>query len=322
MYIEAVPVAGQRQVDVVVVNWNSGVQLRDCIESLVKHGQACIQKIVVIDNGSVDGSEGVAEEMDAVQLVRTARNLGFAKACNLGVTQCAADYVLLLNPDTRVFDDSLTAPLAFMDKPGNERVGIVGIQNIGQDESVQRTCARFPRPRSFVVHSLGLNALWPRHFQDHMMREWLHNEDRQVDHVIGSYFLVRRQLWDLLGGLDERFFIYFEDLDFSLRAHRLGWVTWYLAGPKIFHRGGGTSEQIKARRLFYSLRSRLHYAAKHFGPVDFIAVSLAALLIEPIARIALASARREWTVVAETLRGYAVLYGAVPDIVRQVRGGG
>lgn len=322
MYIEAVPASRRRLVDVIVVNWNSGDQLRYCIESLVKHGQAYIQKIVVIDNASVDGSEGVAEGMDAVHLVRATRNLGFAKACNLGVTQCAADYVLLLNPDTRFLADSLSAPLAFMCKPGSEGVGIVGIQNIGQDASIQRTCARFPTPRSFIVHSFGLNVLWPRRFQDHLMREWSHDQDRQVDHVIGSYFLVRRKLWDRLGGLDERFFVYLEDLDFSLRAHQLGWMTWYLAGPKIYHRGGGTSEQIKAMRLFYSLRSRLLYAAKHFEPAGFTIVSLAALLIEPIARIALATARREWIAVGETVRGYATLYGSVPDIIRQIRSSG
>lgn len=290
--------------------------------SLTTHGRPHIQQVVVVDNGSTDGSEVAAEGLEGIRLVRAARNLGFARACNLGVRLSTADYVLLLNPDTRVFADSLSVPLAFLEERGTERVGIVGIQNVGDDGHVQRTCARFPTPASFMVHSLGLNALWPKRFPSHVMREWPHDEDCRVDHVIGSYFLVRRELWNRLGGMDERFFVYLEDLDFSLRAHEQGWATWYLAHAKIYHKGGGTSEQIKGPRLFYSLRSRLLYAAKHFGWAGFAAVLATTLLVEPFTRIARAAARREWAAVDETMRGYAALYRALPDIGRRVRSGG
>lgn len=322
MYIEVQAEARRVKIDVVIVNWNSGDQLRQCLESLVRHGHACIEKIVVIDNDSKDRSEEVALRMKGVHLVRAAHNLGFAKACNLGVAQCGTDYILLLNPDARIFAGSLSVPLDFLCRPDSERIGIVGIQNIGQDGSIQRTCARFPSPKTFVVQSLGLNILWPRYFPDHFMREWAHDEDRQVDHVIGSYFLVRRKLWDQLSGMDERFFVYLEDLDFSLRANRLGWMTWYLAGAKVYHKGGGTSEQIKSTRLFYSLRSRLLYAAKHFGSVEFSIVLLATLFLEPIARLVKAAAQREWTAIDDTLHGYKALYRAAPNIIRRARAGG
>jgi GT2 family glycosyltransferase len=190
---------------------------------------------------------------------------------------------------------------------------------VGDDGQVQRTSARLPRPWSFIVHSFGLNAFWPARFPDHMMREWAHDEDREVDHVIGSFFLVRRELWNQLKGMDERFFVYLEDLDFSLRAHQCGWSSWYLASASIYHKGGGTSEQIKATRLFYSLRSRLQYANKHFSRSGFGAVALATLLVEPMTRIAGALLKREWRAVGETMRGYAALYADLPGMFR--RGG-
>ena len=97
------------------------------------------------------------------------------------------------------------------------------------------------------------------------MREWNHEESREVDQVMGAFFLVRQKLFEEWGGFDERFFVYLEDVDFSSRARRVGWRSFYMAGVKAYHKGGGTSEQIKSTRLFYSLRSRILYSYKHFS---------------------------------------------------------
>jgi GT2 family glycosyltransferase len=303
---------GIGRIDVVVVNWNSRDQLQHCVQSVLQFGGTALGKLIVIDNGSVDGSERCIESLSGVELVRAGRNLGFARACNLGAARGSSEFVMLLNPDTLLFPDSLSTSLEFMRSAEQVRVGIVGIQNVGADGVAQRSCARFPKPASFLSHSLGLSSLFPGVFPDHFMREWAHDTDRSVDHVIGSCYLVRRTLWQELGGLDERFFVYLEDLDFSLRAHRLGWSTWFLARTRLFHKGGGTSEQIKARRLFYSLRSRLIYARKHFGTGAFVAVAIATLLIEPLMRALNAVARGQWSVLGETARGYAALYRDLP----------
>jgi GT2 family glycosyltransferase len=308
-----------RPIDIVVVNWNAGHQLRQCIDSVREHGRDQVHSVIVVDNGSTDGSDRLVEQMPGVILVRAGRNLGFAAACNVGADRATAPFILLLNPDTRLFPDSLDVPLAFMRRPESARVGIVGVRNVGEGGQVQRTSARIPKPRSFIVHSFGLNAFFPGRFPDHMMREWAHDEDREVDHVIGSFFLVRRELWNQLGGMDERFFVYLEDLDFSVRAHQRGWSSWFLASASIYHKGGGTSEQIKATRLFYSLRSRLQYANKHFTRLGFGTVALATLVVEPLTRIAGALIRREWSAVHETLLGYGALYRSLPGIFRRVR---
>lgn len=303
--------------DVIIVNWNSGEQLRECVDSLLGSEGALLQRIIIIDNGSSDGSLERVGEARPVTVIRAGENLGFARACNIGVEHASADYILLLNPDTRVYAGSIGAAVAFLEQPSSQQVGIVGVQTIDEHGQVHRSCARFPRPLSFLAHSFGLSALWPSAFPDHFMRDWLHDEDREVDHVIGAYFLVRRALWQQLGGMDERFFVYLEDLDFSLRARRSGWRTWFLARARIYHKGGGTSEQIRARRLFYSLRSRLLYAGKHFSRLGFAAVAAATLLVEPITRCVLCVARRQWSGLTETSRAYASLYAEVAGILRR-----
>jgi len=123
------------------------------------------------------------------------------------------------------------------------------------------------------------------------MTDWDHVETRQVDQVIGAFFLVRRSVFEELQGFDERFFVYFEEVDFSRRAQQKGWQSFYLADTQAFHAGGGTSGQVKAKRLFYSLRSRTLYSFKHFSLVNAVTVLLATLCAELFSRSLLAIVR-------------------------------
>ena len=107
------------------------------------------------------------------------------------------------------------------------------------------------------------------------MSEWAHDTDREVDQVIGAYFLTRRALFQKLGGFDQRFFVYFEEVDFCVRARTAGSTAFFLAGAQAFHRGGGSSEQVPAQRLFYSLRSRMAYSHKHFTKTGSSTVAFA-----------------------------------------------
>jgi N-acetylglucosaminyl-diphospho-decaprenol L-rhamnosyltransferase len=135
---------------------------------------------------------------------------------------------------------------------------------------------------------------------------------------MGAFFLVRRSLFEELRGFDERFFVYFEEVDFALRAHKAGWRTHYLAEAQAYHRGGGTSEQAKAARLFYSLRSRSLYGFKHFGRIPAISLMLATLFIEPLSRTVYALTKRSGKEVIETIRGYLMLWRDSPNWFRRV----
>lgn len=290
---------------VVIVNWNAGRHLLKCVQSIDNS-----LPVTVVDNGSSDGSADTLSNCLNVRLIRVDENLGFGKACNLGAKGCQSDFILFLNPDAAVYNDSITRALSFMKLPLNEHVGICGVQLIDETGHVARSCTRFPTVIGLIFHAVGLDRIFPR--LGHFMSEWPHDSTREVDHVIGAFYLVRRKVFESLSGFDERFFVYLEDLDFSLRAHQAGWKTVFLADVQAFHAGGGTSNQVKARRLFYSIRSRLLYAHKHFSTVGASAVFMSAVLLEPLSRLLFALLKRSFSTFAETISAYRMLLSWLP----------
>lgn len=308
------------QLAIVLVNWNSGPLLRQCLESLVPSVRvlgAELERVVVVDNGSSDGSaDFIPDPCLKCHVIRNGENRGFAVACNQGARECSADYLLFLNPDTRVEENSLVGVLNFLESAEGQPYCIAGIQGVDDDGVVQRTCARFPTPLTMLGNALGIDRLLPSLVPSHFLADGEHRHDRDVDQVIGAFFMIRRRAFVELKGFDERFFVYYEELDLSYRARQRGWKTRYLTGFRFFHEGGGTSAQIKARRLFYVTRSRLQYAYKHFGRWRGTLLLVAALILEPLIRCAHAAARRDYTRVRETLVGYRMLLGASAGILR------
>jgi N-acetylglucosaminyl-diphospho-decaprenol L-rhamnosyltransferase len=307
--------------DIIIVNWNGGKQIYSCLKSIAATNSHSydLQNVVVVDNDSTDRSLDYLEDTGLpLIIIRNGTNRGFAAACNQGTRGSSADCILFLNPDTILSQDSLIKSLKFLTQPNNARVGIVGIQLLDDSGNVGRTCARFPTPARFFVKMLALDRLFPKLFSSHFMKEWDHNENREVDQVMGAFFLVRRSLFEELRGFDERFFVYFEEVDFALRAHKAGWRTHYLAEAQAYHKGGGTSEQAKAARLFYSLRSRILYGFKHFGRIPAISLMLATLFIEPLSRTVYALTKRSAKEVIETIRGYLMLWRDSPNWFRRV----
>ena len=162
-----------------------------------------------------------------------------------------------------------------------------------------------------VGNSVGLDRLLPSVFPSHFVTEWAHDDTRTVDQVMGAFFLVRRSVFETLGGFDERFFVYYEDMDFAVRARKLGWSSVYLSTAQAFHRGQGTTDAATERRMFYFARSRVLYARKHFGALGALVVMLSTLLLEPIVRV-VASPRSA----SATLRAFGMLWKDLPNIVR------
>jgi GT2 family glycosyltransferase len=222
---------------------------------------------------------------------------------------------LFLNPDARLSPDTLSKSVAFMGTQEHSAIGILGVQLVDEHGHVSRSCARFPATSVFISKMLGLNRLAPALFPDHFQTEWDHSDSRNVDQVMGAYFFVRRSLFEQLGGFDERFFVYFEEVDFSLRAKQEGYASHFLATAQCYHKGCGTSDQIKARRLFYSLRSRILFAFKHFSLPNAIALFLATVIVEPLPRIGQAVARASFHGVTEVAQGYWLLLKAMPHIL-------
>ncbi len=297
--------------DIIIVNWNSGNLLSKCINSIknATDNSFGLNRVVIIDNSSNDGSLEKFENIKLpLTIIENVQNLGFAKACNQGAKESQADYLLFLNPDTSLFKNSLNEPITFMQRIENTNIGIIGVQLVDEMNNVSRTCSRFPNAFSLVYMSLGLDRLFPKIFPGHFMTDWNHKESKTVDQVMGAFFCVRRNLFEKLNGFDERFFVYFEDLDFSLRSKEYGFKSYYLASAQIYHKGGGTSEKIKAVRLFYILRSKLIFCKKHFGALSFLLIFLITILFEPVARILGALFKGSFQEVREIVKGYKKLF--------------
>jgi GT2 family glycosyltransferase len=309
------------KLDIIVVNWNAGAALRECLQSVVASDNTGFEldRVVVVDNASSDGS---AKQLHVPGLplvvIENAENRGFAAACNQGAQNSRADHLLFLNPDTKLFSDTLARSIQWMCSPEAQSTGILGVQLVGEDRGVSRTCARFPKPSMFLAKMFGVNRPLRRYIPEHFYSDWDHKDSRYVDQVMGAYFLVRNPLFQQLDGFDERFFVYFEEVDFSLRAKRTGWNTYFLSSAQCFHRGCGTTDQIKARRLFYSLQSRILYAFKNMGGAQAWALFLATLVIEPLTRIFQGAIRLAPAQVAEVAHGYGLLYGNLAAVLDRV----
>lgn len=304
-------------VDIVIVNWNGGDQLAQCIASVRAYRGDHVARCIVVDNGSTDGSLAFLDGADDIMVIRTGQNLGFGRACNIGAERCDSPLLLFLNPDARLMEHSLDVPLTYLSGDGHERVGIVGVQLVDEDGSVQRTCARAPNAAQLLAKSIGLAAFVPQ--WDYHMKTWDHATTRPVDHVMGAFFLMRRGLFDRLEGFDECFFVYLEDLDLSYRASLASYRTMYLTEGQAYHKGGGVSEQVKAHRLFYSLRSRMQYAFKHFSWLAALSVSFATLIIEPLSRLVLLTVQRRFGEIGDLACGYRMLWHWVLTSKRGVR---
>ncbi|NTU70159.1 glycosyltransferase family 2 protein, partial [bacterium] len=267
-------------------------------------------EIVVVDNGSVDGSCEVIKGLKDVVVVELESNCGFAKACNIGAGNCKSPYVLFLNPDTKIYENCFNEIFRYLKNECSEDIAVIGVKIKDDNQQVQRRCAYFPTWRTYVGMVTGLNYIIPKIFPNHFMSDFDHLQSRSVDQVIGAFFLVNNEVYKRLGGFDEKFFVYYEEVDFCYRAKKQNYRTWYLSSASIYHKGGGLSEKVKAERLFYSLRSRLIYAKKHFSGIGYSITVFVTMIIEPIIRVMYSLIRNNPRDVCDIAKGYYMLYVA------------
>ena len=249
----------------------------------------------MVDNASQDGSASIDAPPDLhVVVIRNDRNLGFAAACNQGARACREPYILFLNPDTELDASSLSGPLQRLASDEAGRIGIIGIALIDARGERQRNVARFPTPMGMFGQAVGLDRLAPRLVRPQFLVDWDHLDTREVDQVPGAFMLMRHRDFERLGGFDERFFLYMEDVDLVSRAHKAGLASLYVADCALRHIGGGSTQAVKDKRLFYLLRSRVLYARKHFGLWGYGLAVAASMLLEPASRLCVAAAHLDW----------------------------
>jgi GT2 family glycosyltransferase len=245
--------------------------IEGCLDSLQGLGA------VVVDNASTDGTADLAERKGA-KVIRNKSNLGFAAAINQGVRSSTASYLIMLNPDTVLLTD--WRPLL----PAANRSGLSTGLLVDQNGAPQSgfSFRRFPTPSLLVFETLGLNRIWPGNPWNKRYRYlgYDFSSPGVVEQPAGALLAFRREVWETLGGLDESYFpIWFEDVDFCLRAERKGYRAWYEPSVKAAHQGAHSiSEVDKGCRVLYWYGSLLRYAAKHFREAGFRGVCFSVML--------------------------------------------
>jgi N-acetylglucosaminyl-diphospho-decaprenol L-rhamnosyltransferase len=305
-------------VDIVIVNWNAGALLRSCLDALASSDNSYRLNVIVVDNASSDGSAQNLERPSLqVAVIRNAENRGFAAACNQGAAAGRAPLILFLNPDVRLDRNVIAQAEAFLADPAHAATGILGIRLLDREGHTARSCARRPTVAAVLLRTLFLDKIVPQLVPPHFMREWDHLDTRAVDQVMGAFLMIRRDLFTRGGGFDERFFVYYEDLDLSLRVIERGHAVVHFAKATAVHDVGGTTAAVKDRRLFYEMTSRVLFMHKWHGAAAACALIALIVLVEiPLRALGqfARSPHQGWMV----LRGAAMFWRNLPRLLRSV----
>ena len=249
------------KLSVVIVNYNVRHYLTACLDSVAKALEGFEGEVFVVDNNSTDDSvEVVTRDYPWVHLINNKENVGFSRANNIAIRQSKGEYVLLLNPDTVVEEDTLRNVLTFMDQ--HPKAGAVGVRMYNADGIVAPESRRaIPTPWVAACKMLGFTK---RYYMSHL--SW--DEPGQIQVVSGAFFMVRRQALDQVGLLDEDFFMYGEDIDLSYRLLKGGWQNWYLPYSIIHYKGQSTQKSdFRYVHVFY--QAMLIFFRKHYSHLSF-----------------------------------------------------
>ncbi|GAS84712.1 glycosyltransferase family 2 protein [Paenibacillus amylolyticus] len=257
-------------VSIIIVNFNTRQLTLDCLASMYASQTSYKYEVIVIDNASHDGSvEAIREVYPDVQLIANQNNTGFAVANNQGMELAKGRYILLLNSDTVVQPDTLHTMIYFMDR--HPEMGASGCKVILPDGSLDKACKRgFPTPSASFYYAFGISRLFPDRpkFNQYQLGHLSPDDEYPVDCLVGAFMLVRRETIDQVGGLDETFFMYGEDIDWCYRIKEAGWGIFYYPRTYIVHYKGGSARR-KPLKITYEFHRamwvfhRKHYAKKY-----------------------------------------------------------
>lgn len=270
--------SGDIDVTIVIVNYNTRKMTMECIHSVLKQTSAVRYEVIVVDNTSTDGSaEAIRTNLPNISLIASAENLGFARANNIAATHARGRRILLLNPDTVILDHAIDKLNAFADE--NPECRIWGGRTIFADGSLNpQSCWRRMTLWSVFCSATGLSRLQKnRLFNAEGYGGWMRDTVRAVDIVSGCFFLTDRALWEQLHGFDPTFFMYGEEADFCLRAHRIGAQPMTTPTATIIHYGGA-SETDKVDQRIKVLASRATLIRRHWSGLSAFAGRLLFLM--------------------------------------------
>lgn len=258
---------------IIIVSWNVADLLAACLESILaadvsldpSETDRLTVEIIVVDSGSSDHTVSMLRErFPQITLLAQSENVGYTRGNNIGLAAAQGRYLLLLNPDTEIIGHALEEMVAYLE--ANPQVGILGPHTLNSDGTTQSTRRRFP-----TVPLAFFESTWLQRFAPKPMLQRFYVEDQpdtstfEVDWVQGSALLARRAVYEQIGGLDEGYIMYSEELDWCKRAKAAGWQVVYLGSARIIHHGGKSTDQVKARAHIYFQQSKLRYFRKYHG---------------------------------------------------------
>lgn len=269
-------------ISVIVVTYNSQNFIADCLKSIFR-AECKVQRVglgtevIVVDNASQDETVRIVRQFNGMQLIANHDNLGFAAGVNVGARDANGEWLLVLNPDCVLDENAFVALNAFVRSPVANRhlpIAIIGLQLLNPDGSLQPSGRRFPTAWEFALATLG--------FRRWMDARWFTGRNfsqvQEVDEVSGAAFAVRREAFEQVGGMDDSFFLFFEDLDLCRRIKAAGWRIVYLPDAKVKHAWGASVKQAPVSARLAQQHSALRFFRKHHGCVAATLVRMALLL--------------------------------------------
>jgi len=249
---------------IIIVNYNSSGFLKNCLESLLNSKDAVEKEIIVIDNASSNGSINfVKSSFPSVKLIENKKNYGFAKANNIGAMAARSEFMLFLNPDTVIQKYALEKMVNFMEQ--NAGAGAVGPKLLYPDGSLQCSCRNFYNLRTILLRRTVLGKVFPhsRLLQYHLMSDWNHNQIQEVDWVLTACLMIRREVLEKTGYFDEKYKMYFEDVDLCYRVRKAGYKVFYYPDAVVVHHHQRESAKKFSKKTIWHIQSAIRFFNKY-----------------------------------------------------------
>jgi GT2 family glycosyltransferase len=252
-----------KTIAVCIINYNTSDLLRECLHSILVQN---VDEILVVDNASADCSvEMMKAEFPSIPLMALGKNLGFGAASNRGVKACCSEQIVLLNADTRMKTGSVQALRNYLED--HPQAAVIGPRILNPDSTLQTSCFHFPTPLHIFLYISGLYQWIPRLpvLKQRTLQKMTSESARPVPWILGAALAFRRETFEALGGFDENFFMYFEEVDLCYRLFSQGKQIHFVPEAEIIHLGGGSTTQTRASSYIQFFASLARFYRKHYS---------------------------------------------------------
>lgn len=283
-----------------IVNWNTKKLLQDLLDSIYADDTLNAPfEVVVVDNGSTDGSASMIENRyKEARLIKNRKNAGFTVACNQIMRDMKGGLLLLVNTDVVIFPGTISQMVEFM--KAHPETGACGCKLLNADGTLQLSAVNFHSLKTILFEQLGLDRLFPRSrvFGARSLSYWDHSQVREVGYVSGAFMMIRRAAIEDVGEFDEDFFLYVQEADWCYRASNRGWRIYYFPEVQVIHYGGVSTEPVRREMSWQLHKERLIFFQKHNGRLRaigllFVMLGITALrMVKPIITYSASSSLR------------------------------